>query len=93
MDLQATRAKIEELGKRSAHDIEAVWTRSNEIMQSDEALVASLRIEQVHQQLANLDFTIAQTSATLSSRAEDSDRRVSEMAVRLNGNTGPFEAA
>ena len=87
------RTKIEEFGNRSAHDIEAVRARDNEIMQSVEALVASLRIEQVHQQLTSLDLTIAQTSASLGSRADDSDRRVIQLTVRPNATTGPFEVA
>ena len=45
----------------------------------------------MHQQLVNLDLTIAQMSVTLSSRADDSDRRVSEMAAGHNSTTGPFE--
>ena len=58
-------------------------TRTNEIMQSAEALVGSLRIEQVHQPLANLDQTIAHMSSTLGSRADDSDRRLHELTARV----------
>ena len=59
------RIKIEEFGRKSAHDNETLRTRTNEIMQSAQTLVGFLRIEQVHQQLANLDQTIAHMSSVL----------------------------
>ena len=45
-ELQAMRAKSEEIGKRSEHGIKALQTRINNIMRSAEALVESLRIEE-----------------------------------------------
>ena len=75
--------KLDEFGTTSAHDIEAVRNRSNEIMQSAEVLLGSLRIEPVHQQLAILDHMIAHATAALGSRADDSDRRIGELCARL----------
>ena len=92
-ELQVMRTNIEEFGNRIAHGIEAVRARSNEIVQSAEALAGLLRIEQVHQQLANLDLTIAHTSAALGSRADDSDSRFTELTARVNVSNGPFDAA
>ena len=88
-ELQVTRGKIDEIGNRSEHDIKAVQIRSDDLMRRAEALVASPRLEEAHQLLANKDTT---TSVTLSSRADDSDRRVIELTARLNATTGPFEA-
>ena len=87
------RTKIEEFGNQSPHDIEAFRACNNEIMLSAEALVGSLRIEQVYQQLAKLDLTIAHTSAALGSRADDSDSRFTELTARVNVSNGPFDAA
>ena len=83
--MQMMRNTIDEFGRKSAHDIEDVRTRTNEIMQSAEALlvVGSLTIGQVHQHLANPDQTIAHMSFTLGSRAEKSDRHLHELAARF----------
>ena len=86
--MQIMRAKVEEFGNRSASDIEAVRTRNNEIMRSAEDLVASLRIEQVHQQLTNLDATFTHNLATLGAHADEMDRRVIELTARLNATVG-----
>ena len=82
-DMQMMRNKIDEFGRKRAHEIEAERTRTNEIMQSVEALVGCQRIQQVHQQLAKLDKTIAHMSSTFGSRADDSDRHLHELIARV----------
>ena len=76
--------KLEELNSRSEHDIKAVKTRTDEILQRAEAVVSLLRIDEVHRHVSNLDATPSQTVALLGARADDSDQRIAGFEHQLN---------
>ena len=75
-ELQIMRSKLEELGRRNEQVVKTVVGCSNEVLQRAEALVGSLRIDEVHRHLSNLDSTLSHTAALLSSRADESDQRI-----------------
>ena len=54
-EMQSVRHKLDEVSNRTEHDLKTVQTRSDEVMQRTESLVASLRIDEVHRHLCNLD--------------------------------------
>ena len=75
-EMQAVRSKFEELDRRNEHVVKTVAERRSGVLQRAEALVGSLRIEEVHRHLSNLESTLSHTAAILSSRADEFDQRI-----------------
>ena len=74
--MQAIRFKLEELDRRNKHVVKTVSERTNEVLHRADALVGSLRIEEVHRHLSNLNSTLIHTAVLFSSRADESDQRI-----------------
>ena len=64
-EIQSLRSRIEEVDRKSEHISKAVTDRCNEVLQRAEALVGSLRIEEVHRHLMTLDATLSQAASQL----------------------------
>ena len=89
-EMQSLRIQIEEHVRTKREGIYLKFTnQNNDILQRTQAMVASLRIDEVHRHLLNLDSTLSQTAAQLGSRSDEFDRRIAGIDQRLNLLGGP----